>query len=245
MPRSKKNRRVKKATPIAKIHSERLKAIKKHVIASEFNLSTKYGKRKLKAAYDYLEPLIKQPNKTYKSRSRKKLGIAARSVSGHAPKYLRSVPVPTGGVDDAEITVEDGQLKISTDFWDQEFIEFSKWHLARGKGEYVRSLLSRYSPRDAFKVKCGAYEIEDIFTRDLIPDYIGELMDRYAPGKVKPGQSYNYWLNGVIRLETKNQVSVKELRKRNADAHKKKKASYKEYNKKARKAGLKGKKTRK
>lgn len=203
-----------------------------HLVNYEFE-DTDYGARKIKEDYDKLWPLIHQPHTIYRSRSGRNKAIAGKSVglSGRE-KRIKAIPVPTAGVENVKIKVRGGALEIVSDFVHTSIISFEKRKLARSSTDYINSLISRYDPaKTRFKIQTGNYEIAVGYHRDHIAEAVSRLMAQYTVGqlnphgkKVKRGQGWKSWLNGLAVMTAQNQKDVRDVIARQ---QREKKASYK------------------
>lgn len=197
-----------------------------------------YGARKIREDYNRLWPLIHQPHTVYKTRSNRNRFVAGQSVglSGRE-KRIKNIPVPTAGVENTQIRVKGGRLEIISDFVRTTVISFNKSRLAKTGPEYVNGLIAGYDPdRARFKIQTGNYEIAVGYHADHIASAVERLKAQYTVGKenphgkkVKRGQGWKSWLNGLAVMEGQNQKSVRDVLARQ---QKEKKASYKKNKKK-------------
>ena len=197
-----------------------------------------YGARKIKEDYDRLWPLIHQPHTTYSTSSNANRAIAGQSVglSGRE-KRIRRIPVPTAGVENVQIRIKGGRLIITSDFVTTTVISFNKTRLAKSGPEYVDGLVSKFDPvKSRFKIQTGNYEIAVGYHRDHIASAVERLKAQYKVGKLNPhgkkvkrGQGWKSWLNGLAVMTGQNQKNVRDVLARQ---QKDKKASYKKNKKK-------------
>ena len=152
-------------------------------------------------------------------------------------KRIKFIPVPSAGVENVKVKVTRGKLEIISDFVRTSIITFNKTRLARSGPEYVNSLVSGYdSAKTRFKIQTGNYEISVGYHADHIAGAVERLKAQYQVGKMNPhgkkvkkGQGWKSWLNGLAVMEGQNQKSVRDVLARQ---QKEKKASYKANKKK-------------
>lgn len=209
---------------------------------------TDYSARKIKEDYDRLWPLIHQPHTVYKTRSKSNRVVAAQGVGlTGREKRIKVIPVPSAGVDNVQVKVKNGKLEIISDFVRTTVIPFNKKSLAKSGPAYVRSLVNGFNPeKTRFKIQTGNYEIAVGYHRDHIAEAVEKLKSQYQVGqlnphgrKVKRGQGWKSWLNGLAVMEGQNQKSVKQVIARQI---KEREASYKSHKKTKVRPARKGKK---
>lgn len=162
-------------------------------------------------------------------------------------RRIRKIPVPSSGVENVQIKVRGGKLEIISDFVRTTVISFNKTRLAKSGPEYVNSLISGFdSEKTRFKIQTGNYEIAVGYHADHIAQAVERLKAQYQVGKqnphgrkVKRGQGWKSWLNGLAAMEGQNQKAVKDVIARQQAE---KQASYKSHKKTKIRPARKGKK---
>ncbi len=194
-----------------------------------------YSARKIKRYYDELWPLLHQPHTDYKSRSKRNLTTVIKSVGGPGLRQLKAVPVPSAGVEGLKVRIKNKQVQIESDFISQRIIPFNKRKLAKNAIPYINELVADVKEPVRFKIQTGNYEMERGHSKETIADEVHRLQMKYTLGakiesasgsihKVKRGQQWQIWLNGLVVLTSKNQIDIDQYITRHA---KEKKAGYK------------------
>ncbi len=162
--------------------------------------------------------------------------MATKSVGIKNRKSYRYVPVPSNGVENVRVTVRGKKLQVKSGFVEQTFLHFDKRALARRKGAYINSLVAPFKRGALFKIQTGNYEINAAHSKETIAAEVEKLQLKYkigntveGRGKIKRGQNWQFWLNGLVKFEAKNQIDARAYIARNA---KLKKLSYKANKKK-------------
>lgn len=234
---------MKRSRRVAKIHHTKARArysqIKPYV---KFKFSDDdYTARKIKVYYDELWPLIHQPHTVYKSKSVKNLGVASVTLGNKRRTQLKAIPVPSGGVADLNVRVKGGRLVVGSHHVVQKFFTFDKRKLARNGTRHVTDTIVGTPANALFKIQTGNYEINAAHSKATVAREVANLQAKYQLGaeivspstgeirKVKRGQQWQLWLNGLVMISAKNQKTAKQYI---ADQAKAKKASYKTHKKK-------------
>lgn len=152
-------------------------------------------------------------------------------------RRIGKIPIPTAGVENVSVKVRGGKLEIISDFVRTTVISFNKTRLAKAGPEYINSLVSGFdSAKTRFKIQTGNYEIAVGYHADHIAEAVERLKAQYQVGKLNPhgkkvkrGQGWKSWLNGLAVMEGQNQKTIRDVLARQ---QKEKKASYKANKKK-------------
>jgi hypothetical protein len=179
------------------------------------------AKAQISRYYGYIQKLAVREHQVYRSRNLDNLRAVQRFAQ-HDPKRFPRLTVafvPNNGKERMQLRIDaQGRVHGKTSSIAQVEVPFDPLELMAaheaGKArEYIEAAIVAAVPAKRYVVMAGEFEVPSARPRNIIADYVVDLMGRYSQGEDdKNSHHYKNWMFGLIGYNFHAQAQLDEYR---------------------------------
>ena len=198
------------------VYSDRMKAIRSFVDFS-YDLRKRLHssqKAKINRYFNAIDNIQARANKVYRSTNKKRVRIVQRASRNEFEKLpgIKVAFYESSKANPAKIRFRNDKLRITHEFFVEQYIEFDIQNLARNADAEIDRALSKANKKAKwFRVNAGRFTIASPRTKARIKPFIRDLQKRYSEIKDDENLANNHWQNwmhGITTLEPQNQTEL-------------------------------------
>lgn len=168
-------------------------------------------------AWEEYKTLTLRPTKVYRTKNKKRLGIAQKASQHTGTIKFDVAFVPTVS-ENAKIKIQGNDLIVSSKYVDEIKILFNMTALATDPEKEIQRVLDLHPEYSQFVMMAGEFVYNGGIVRSLVAQQVMRQLMKYAPGGESyengknsgPNHHYLNWAIGLKGFKSKQQLGVEE-----------------------------------